>query len=316
MSCSKTNASLVGIALVVFGVMVAAQSAPLQLHIHGHLQSSARATNTIPRQATPLFNRPTTADQVPAIPSRQEAKADIVEDAKPSPLDSMKMPALITGVLILLGQAVQNIRQRLRSDEQAPLAAKALTAVTLVSLGSGAIADPAAAFTLPVGETQLYNFAWKAVKESFIDQSFNGQNWEKVRDDTFANPPKTREETYVAIRSSLDSLGDPFTRLLEPPQYDNIKRRLNGKLTGVGLEIVPIFDDAGNKMKVVDRTLDGPADKAGIKDFDLILAINGEPIGSQSQWIVANKLVGDRNTQVTITVQTPGEEPRDVQITR
>lgn len=36
-------------------------------------------------------------------------------------------------------------------------------------------------------------------------------------------------------------------------------------------------------------------------------AINGEPIGSQSQWIVANKLVGDRNTQVTITVQTPGE---------
>ena len=36
---------------------------------------------------------------------------------------------------------------------------------------------------------------------------------------------KTRQETYSEIRSSLDLLGDPFTRLLDPPQYDNIKRQ-------------------------------------------------------------------------------------------
>ena len=55
---------------------------------------------------------------------------------------------------------------------------------------------------------------------------------------------------------------------------------------------------------------DGPAGKAGIKPRDKILAIDGEDCPKLS------KLRGVEGTEVTLTVQTPGEEPRDITLTR
>lgn len=178
--------------------------------------------------------------------------------------------------------------------------------------------DAAQAFPfLPPSEQDIYRDAWKAVQGSFIDKSYNGHDWNQVLAEEQAKTLTNREETYAEIRSSLDLLGDPFTRLLEPPQYDNIKRRLTGRLTGVGLEIVPVAKDGVNTaMKVVDRTLDGPADKAGIRDGDLIVAVNGAPIEGRSQWVIANALVGDRDAEVTLTVVTPGQDPRPVALKR
>ena len=49
--------------------------------------------------------------------------------------------------------------------------------------------------------------------------------------------------TYAAIRKALASLGDPFTRFLEPAQYAALRRGTSGSVTGVGLEVG--FDTAG-----------------------------------------------------------------------
>lgn len=48
----------------------------------------------------------------------------------------------------------------------------------------------------------------------------------------------SREETYDAIRKTIAVLGDPFTRFLEPNQYQALKRSSAGAgVTGVGLEV-------------------------------------------------------------------------------
>ena len=49
---------------------------------------------------------------------------------------------------------------------------------------------------------------------------------------------KTRTETYSAIQSNLATLGDPYTKLLDPSKYSFITgNKKGGASSGVGLEI-------------------------------------------------------------------------------
>jgi carboxyl-terminal processing protease len=71
-----------------------------------------------------------------------------------------------------------------------------------------------------------------------VDKSFNGQSWFKLRESYLKNEKmRDREETYAAIRKMLATLGDPFTRFLEPEQYAQLRKGTQGTVTGVGLEV-------------------------------------------------------------------------------
>ena len=73
-------------------------------------------------------------------------------------------------------------------------------------------------------EQLLFLEAWRAVDRAYVDKGFNGQTWFRVREDALKTVKMTsREETYAAIKQLLTSLGDPFTRFLEPDQYAALK---------------------------------------------------------------------------------------------
>lgn len=80
-----------------------------------------------------------------------------------------------------------------------------------------------------------------------MDKDFNGQSWFRVREKYLKQEPMgTQEETYKAIKKLLASLDDPFTRFLDPGQYDQLKRGTSGSVTGVGLEVT-FAQKAGTK---------------------------------------------------------------------
>lgn len=80
--------------------------------------------------------------------------------------------------------------------------------------------------------------AWRAVDRAFVDKSFNGQSWFRLREQYLRNEPmRDREETYAAIRKMLATLDDPFTRFLDASRYAQLKRGASGAVTGVGLEV-------------------------------------------------------------------------------
>ena len=79
----------------------------------------------------------------------------------------------------------------------------------------------------------------QAVKDSFYDETYNGVDWERVRERALAKAFGSRAETYAQITADLALLGDPWTRLILPDEYANVSRRLYGQLDGVGLEIGP-----------------------------------------------------------------------------
>eukprot|EP00252_Welwitschia_mirabilis_P007310 TRINITY_DN18559_c0_g1_i1.p1 TRINITY_DN18559_c0_g1~~TRINITY_DN18559_c0_g1_i1.p1 ORF type:complete len:184 (+),score=22.55 TRINITY_DN18559_c0_g1_i1:200-751(+) len=60
--------------------------------------------------------------------------------------------------------------------------------------------------------------AWGIVRETFVDPTFNHQDWDMKLQQTMIEmlPLKTADAAYDKISNMLASLGDPFTRLISP----------------------------------------------------------------------------------------------------
>jgi C-terminal processing protease CtpA/Prc len=106
----------------------------------------------------------------------------------------------------------------------------------------GRLTGSASCYKLPMQAVtlscQYIAQAWRAVDKAYVDKSFNGNTWFRVKEQFLKNERMTdRHETYAAIRKMLALLDDPFTRFLEPERYSVLKRGSSGSVTGVGLEI-------------------------------------------------------------------------------
>jgi carboxyl-terminal processing protease len=121
--------------------------------------------------------------------------------------------------------------------------------------------------------------------------------------------------TYSAIAGMLSSVNDRYTVFLDPKEYAELNTGLDGADFG-GTGIVIQEDDASKYIAVSDIVPDGPADKAGIQQDDLITAIDGE---STKGWTVdraSAHLRGKEGTKVTITLERAGKPLPPITLTR
>ncbi len=116
-----------------------------------------------------------------------------------------------------------------------------------------------------------------------------------------------------AISGMVGALGDQFTMYLPPVQNDNFKQGLAGQFSGIGAEL-------GTKDKdiFVISPLDGsPAERAGIKAGDIILAVDGKSILGWNVSQAVEKIRGPKGTNVTLTVfHKDTKKQADLKITR
>jgi carboxyl-terminal processing protease len=162
----------------------------------------------------------------------------------------------------------------------------------------GAIAPVAEALTV---EQKLFNEAWKIVNQSYVDESFNGNSWGRVRQKTLEHPLPDREATYTAIQAMLATLGDPFTRLLKPAQYRSLQTSTAGELTGIGLQIT--LDTETGYLAVIAAIEGSPAAKAGLLPKDQILQIDGVATTELTLDEAAERMRGAIGSTVLLTVR-------------
>jgi carboxyl-terminal processing protease len=173
---------------------------------------------------------------------------------------------------------------------------------------------PALALT---AEQKLFNEAWRIVSQSYVDETFNGQNWWLLRQQTLKQPLADREATYTAIQKALATLNDPFTRFLRPAQYRNLQTSTTGELTGIGLQI-SLNPDTGH-LEVIAPIPGSPAERAGIRPRDRILEIDGTPTQQFSLDEAAEKMRGPIGSTVQLSVlheDTVASNPVQISVTR
>ncbi len=109
---------------------------------------------------------------------------------------------------------------------------------------------------------------------------------------------------------------DPYSVFLEKRNLDNFNIQTQGKYGGLGFRIQVVRPDSAIAVWSLLHE-DTPAARAGIKSGDLILAIDGESTKEMSAGDAADKMRGEPNTPVTLTLRRAGvDDPFDLSIIR
>lgn len=195
----------------------------------------------------------------------------------------------------------------------------ALTITLWLGGVGGSALSPTPFGTLPsamafTNQQQLVMEVWRIVNRSYLDETFNHQNWWFMRQKVLRQSLPTWKETYTAISEMLAVLDDPYTRFLPPQQYQSLQTNTNGELLGVGLQIAK--DDEASSLRVIAPIEGSPAESAGLQPLDTILAVNGTPTKSLSLDEAAARMRGAIGTQVTLTIDRADTEPFDVSVAR
>ena len=148
---------------------------------------------------------------------------------------------------------------------------------------------------------ELYDDVWKIVNKKYYDPTNNAQDWNKWRY-RYENKLKTKEDAYVAIETMLSSLNDPYTRFLDPKEFNEETESIKGSLKGIGTQI-GLRD---GELVIIAPLEDSPAEKAGLLADDRILEINGESTKGISIDAAADKIRGEKGTTVTLLIQRKG----------
>ncbi len=103
----------------------------------------------------------------------------------------------------------------------------------------------------------------------------------------------------------VNGLGDPNSTYLSSDEYSEYTAKLEGGVTGIGIETAY---DYGNASFVVTYVYpDSPAEKTGIKSGDTITAVNESMVTRYNYQTLAKYFTGDRLTSVQIQYERNGE---------
>jgi carboxyl-terminal processing protease len=116
-----------------------------------------------------------------------------------------------------------------------------------------------------------------------------------------------------AIRGMMDALGDKQTFYMDPVVYENETSSLSGEYEGIGAYV----DLDGEFLTIISPIEGSPAEAAGLKPGDAIIAIDDEDMTGSTPEEARQKVLGPSGTEVKLTVTREGEsEPLEFFITR
>ena len=153
---------------------------------------------------------------------------------------------------------------------------------------------------------EVIDHVWQIVYRDFLDSEgkFNKSNWIKLRKKLLSKNYPNADDAYIAIREMLKDLNDPYTRFLDPKQFNEMRIDTSGELTGVGIQILK--DSESGFLVIVSPIAGSPASESGIQAKDKIISIDN--ISTKSLDIEgAVKLIrGKKGTKVNLEILRNG----------
>jgi carboxyl-terminal processing protease len=115
------------------------------------------------------------------------------------------------------------------------------------------------------------------------------------------------------MQAMLNELGDNHSYFQSAEEVEAEEEALERGVdfVGIGTLLIPIADTG--HASIISIFADSPAEEAGLLPHDTILAVDGGPVRDE---FGISRTRGPEGSEVTLTVQRPGEEPYEVTLIR
>lgn len=167
-------------------------------------------------------------------------------------------------------------------------------------------------------QTIVFEEILERLKENYVYYKSSGKNWTALREKYLGEIEKglTTEE----FNQLMDSFESEFAEgeVIYVPREERIKVITEGTRLGEGGigAFISFQAEEVPHVVILDVMPESPAEKSGLRPHDSILAVDGEAITLEEGGDVIQRIRGKTGTTVSLTVQTPGDEEREIQITR
>ena len=121
------------------------------------------------------------------------------------------------------------------------------------------------------------------------------------------------EDMMTGIYKGLfSSPGDIYTRYMTPEEYKEVMDSIEGTFEGIGVTMA--VSESGF-IQVISVMEESPAEKAGLREGDLILEVNGKPYMGVDMSEAAAHIKGESGTNVKLLIQRKDQQ-KEYTITR
>jgi carboxyl-terminal processing protease len=155
---------------------------------------------------------------------------------------------------------------------------------------------------------------WQIVYSESVAQNFEPEAWVRIREDLLSRDYETYDSAYRHIRNALRTLGDPYTRFLDPREFETLTSQTTGELSGIGIRME--INGTTGVLTVVDVLPNSPASAAGVQRGDQIIQIDNQITALLSLEQSSDLIRGMEGTDVSLRIRRGDQALRDLAITR
>jgi carboxyl-terminal processing protease len=187
-----------------------------------------------------------------------------------------------------------------------------LVCIIGASAASGYFVGRHQGISASVPSSVLSAFNSNATKAQKVDFSVFWQAWNAL-DKNFYGTADQKKRLDGAISGMVASANDPYTFYLEPKANNLFRTDLQGSFGGIGAELTV----KNNLVTVVSALQGTPADLAGIKAQDIVVAVNGTKTLGMNFNDIINTIRGPKGSEVELTLGRQGQDqPLKIKVTR
>jgi carboxyl-terminal processing protease len=130
--------------------------------------------------------------------------------------------------------------------------------------------------------------------------------------DNYYRPVDKEELADKGLTASVKSLDDRFSNYFDPEQYKSFEESTKGEFEGVGMSVAEV----SRGLRVLTVYDGSPAQKGGIQEGDVIVAVNGKPLAGETSEEATTLIKGPAGSAVTLRVASSGKAARDIRLER
>lgn len=132
----------------------------------------------------------------------------------------------------------------------------------------------------------------------------NLKNFRKLIDQVYIGEIDEEKILNETIKGYINGLDDEYSEYMTTDEWDDFQSQALGNYVGIGIYMAT---DKNNNVVVLSPIEGSPAEKAGIKQGDIIAVVNEENVLGTSSDKVASLIKGEEGTEVKIKILRDNE---------